>query len=223
MITFTTTATFRPDLIEQTYSSFSKKLTGIKLKDCELIINVDPIPKDNLIAASEIIKIAQNYFGTVTHNFPETANFPSALKWAWSNTKTNYVFNLEDDWILLREVDLNYLISMLTHNTNSMGVSLNAYLFNNDPFRIRLSPGLFRGSWVREAANYLDPTNCPERQLRSKLPKNLKLPMLNFPQYSVAKLGKVIVSDTGRKWREKRSLVKNNHNSNSGFITWKKK
>ena len=37
MITFTTTATFRPDLIEQTYSSFSKKLTGIKLKDCELI------------------------------------------------------------------------------------------------------------------------------------------------------------------------------------------
>jgi hypothetical protein len=223
MITFTTTATIRPDLINTTYFSFSTNLTGINLRDCTLVLNVDPMPTDKLFDRNNVVETAQKYFGKVVVNFPENPNFPTALKWVWSNTDTKYVFNLEDDWTLSRQVDVNYLIGMLEKNPQALGVSLNAYLFNMNPFRIRLSPGLFRGDWVRAAAAYLEPTNCPERQLRTKLPKELALNMLNFPEYKTAKLGRIIVSDTGRTWRDRRGLVKNNHNSNSGFTTWRKK
>lgn len=223
MITFTTTATIRPELIDATYASFASNLTGVNLKSCELIINVDPMPSAKLINRHSVVEVAQKYFGKVTYNFPEIANFPNALKWVWSNVKTEYVFNLEDDWRLTTTVDVTNLIAILKKNTNCMGISLNAYLFGSNPFRIRLSPGLFRGNWVKEASAYLAPNSCPEKQLRSKLPANLNKPMLNYPEYKNPKLGKIIVADTGRSWREKRGLIKNSQNSNVGFTTWKKK
>jgi hypothetical protein len=223
MITFTTTATVRPELIEATYSNFSQNLKGINLKQCELIINVDPIPADSLFQKPKIIEIAQKYFGTVTYNFPETPNFPMALRWVWSNTKTQYVFNLEDDWRLSTRVEVPQLIQMLEQSPGAIGVSLNAYLFASNPYRIRLSPGLFRGDWVREAAQHIQPSRCPEKQLRTRIPVELVKPMLNFPEYKVSKLGKIIVFDTGREWRERRGLIKNNQNDNVGFTTWKKK
>lgn len=223
MITFTTTATIRPELIDATYASFAANLTGVNLKRCELIINVDPMPADQSFNRMAVVEVAQKYFGKVTHNFPQTPNFPNALKWVWSNTTTEYVFNLEDDWKLLRQVDLTYLIGMLNQNPHAMGVSLNAYLFGVNSFRIRLSPGLFRGDWVRESAICLQSNSCPERQLRSRIPNHLIRPMLNFPEYKNPKLGKIIVSDTGRSWREKRGLIKNNQKSDVGFTTWKKR
>ena len=41
---FTTTAVARPKILNQTLSSFSENLKGINLKDCRLIINIDPLP-----------------------------------------------------------------------------------------------------------------------------------------------------------------------------------
>jgi hypothetical protein len=223
MITFTTTATVRPELINSTYTNFSKNLTGINLNSCKLIINIDPVPEDNIKEKLKIIEIGKKYFGEVKYNFPSAGNFPNALKWVWENVDTEYVFNLEDDWELLTTVDLLHLIRILEKNPKAIGISLNAYLFAMNPFRIRLSPGLFRGSWVKKASSFLKPTGCPEKQLRSKLPSELKGPMLNFPEYNAPKQGKIIVRDTGRAWREKKKLIKNSENSNVGFTTWKKK
>jgi hypothetical protein len=223
MITFTTTATVRPELIEATYLNFTNNLKGINLKKCELVINIDPMPTDRLLERPKIIEIAKKYFGTVTYNFPEVANFPMALRWVWTNTKTQYVFNLEDDWQLGASIEIPQLIKILENNPNAIGVSLNAYLFSVNPNRIRLSPGLFRGDWVREVAKHLNSNRCPEKQVRTTIPANLIKPMLNFPDYKNPKLGKIVVFDTGRAWREKKGLVKNNQNENVGFTTWKKK
>ena len=223
MITFTTTATIRPELIEATYKSFSENLFNINLMECELVINIDPMPLDKVLDRNKVLEVAQKYFGKVTYNFPETPNFPAALKWTWQNTKTDYVFNLEDDWQLLQKVNIQQLINILNKNPNAIGVSLNAYLFSVNPFRIRLSPGLFRGSWIRESASHLNSLSCPEQQLRNKLPKHLIRPMLNFPEYKNPKQGTIIVKDTGRMWREKKGLIKNNQNSQVGFFTWKNK
>jgi hypothetical protein len=223
MITFTTTATVRPELIEATYLNFTNNLKGINLKKCELVINIDPMPTDRLLERPKIIEIAKKYFGTVTYNFPEVANFPMALRWVWTNTKTQYVFNLEDDWRLGANIEIPQLIKILENNPNAIGVSLNAYLFASNPNRIRLSPGLFRGDWVREVAKHLHANRCPEKQVRTTVPANLIKPMLNFPDYKNPKLGKIVVFDTGREWRQRRGLVKNNQNENVGFTTWKKK
>ena len=219
MITFTTTATIRPELIDQTYLSFSKNLIGINLKECELVINVDPMPGDQLKNREKVIDVAKKYFGKVTHRFPEKPSFPDALRWCWTNTRTKYLFNLEDDWVLLTKVNVNDLIALHRKDKSAIGVSLNAYLFSLNPFRIRLSPCLLDGEWARQAAANLSSVGCPEKQLRNKIPKPLIRRMLNYPPYSHPKFGKIIVGDTGRKWRESKKLVKDN---TLGFTTWKK-
>lgn len=222
MITFTTTSTIRPSLIDQTYHSFQSNLLGVNFKDCELVINVDPAPIDFISQREEVIKVAEKYFGKVTYRFPENANFPDALKWVWSNTKTEYVFNLEDDWLLLEKVNIEDLITIRNKEKNAVGVSLNAYLFGLDPFRIRLSPCLLDGAWAREAASHLTSKGCPEKQLRNSVPKHLVRKMLNYPEYPHPKFGRIIVKDTGRQWREDKRLVKNN-DGDHGFTSWTKK
>lgn len=222
MITFTTTATIRPGLIDQTYSSFSKQILDVNLKTCELIINVDPMPVNNLSDRLKVIEVAKKYFGKVTPNFPEKPNFPNALKWVWQTTKTEYIFNLEDDWLLNTPIRISNLISILSKNQNAIGVSLNAYLFGKDPFRFRLSPCLIKGDWARQAATYLTSDKCPEQQIRHSLPVNLRRPMLNFPEYSNPSHGKIIVQDTGRAWRSNLGLIRNNGGTGN-FTTWEKK
>jgi hypothetical protein len=222
MITFTTTATIRPSLIEQTYLSFSKQILDIDFKSCELIINVDPMPINNLIDRNKVISVAEKYFGKVTYNFPNTPNFPNALKWVWQNTKTDYIFNLEDDWSLNSSIKISDLMTLLSKNPEAIGVSLNAYVFAKDPFRLRLSPCILKGDWARRAASYLSPDMCPEQQIRRQLPADLMKPMLNFPEYSISSPEKIIVRDTGRAWRNNLGLIRNNGGT-SNFTTWEKK
>jgi len=213
MISFTTTATVRPDLIDKTYSSFSKNLYGIDIKDCTLYINIDPIPTTNQI---DVVNVAKQYFNTVKCNFPKKGNFPKALSWVWKNAISKYVFNLEDDWLLNRPVDINTLIKMIDSDNNILGVSLNAYLFNSNKFRIRLSPGLFKGSWTQSMAKKLLFNNCPELQLR-QIESNYI--MLNYPEYNSISEGNIIVNDIGRIWRESHKLAKSS-SKNMGFTTW---
>jgi hypothetical protein len=221
MIDFTTTATIRPELLEITYESFSKNFDGIDLKKSRLFINVDPAPEDSLNLREAVVETAKKFFGEVVHNFPSSPNFPLALRWAWTNTSTEYVFNLEDDWILTEKVDINDIINILKKRSYSIGVSLNAYVFGKDVNRIRLSPCLIRGGWAREAASYLQEKICPEQQLRKTIPIDLRKPMLNYPDYQNPREGKVIVKDTGREWRKTRKLERN-VDPIEGFVRWKK-
>jgi hypothetical protein len=221
-ITFTTTATVRPELIDQTYLSFSKNLIGIDLKQCDLVINIDPIPYERVNEREEIINVAKKYFGKITQRLQDQPNFPDALKWTWMNTVTPYIFNLEDDWILLHQVNINDVIALHKTDPTSIGVSLNAYIFGSNQFRIRLSPCLLNGDWARTAASHLLTNSCPEKQLRNRIPKHLIRRMLNYPKYTNSKNATIMVHDIGRAWRETRRLVKNSTDTH-GFTSWKKK
>jgi len=41
---FTTTAMVRPHILDRTLGSFSKNLQDVNLKECRLVINIDPLP-----------------------------------------------------------------------------------------------------------------------------------------------------------------------------------
>ena len=90
---FCTTATFRPEIIDRTYKSFTDNLLGIDFKISTLYLNVDPIPVGN---TKEVIDVAKKYFGNVVYNIPEEPNFTKAIKWCWSQVKNEYFFNLEE-------------------------------------------------------------------------------------------------------------------------------
>ena len=221
-LTFTTTATIRPSLLDTTYSSFCSNLKGVDFKSSKLIINIDPLPEFQTNKIDEVLKVANKYFGNVIYNTPNVANFPLALKWIWSNVDTEYSFNLEDDWILKKTVNIRNLITTLESSKRAIGVSLNAYTFNANKFRFRLSPCILEGNWVRKVYPYLNGKMCPEQQIRKTIPKSLIKPMLNYPPYSSKEGGVKIVTDTGRKWREKRNLHRNDNGTKTGFTTWKK-
>lgn len=221
-LSFTTTATVRPEILDQTYRSFSSNLIGVDFKESHLFLNVDPIPVARLSDRQKMVEVAQKYFGRVTSNFPEQCNFPSALRWAWTSAVGDWIFNLEDDWVLTEKVNVRQLIGMLEKSPRSIGVKLNAYVFGFNLGRICLSPSLIRGEWARQAAQHLRPIRCPEKQLRSSIPKPLIRPMLNYPSYSSKKDGRIIVRDIGRVWRTKNMLVKDLDKS-KGFTTWKQK
>jgi len=217
MITFTTTATYRPELLEKTFNSFTKKIKDLDFSKIHLIINFDPLPIYNLNKKNDLIQICKNYFGKVTFIFSNKGNFPLALKHVWEKTETEYVFNLEDDWILLEDIKIFDLLKILEKNPLAIGVNLNAYLFNLDKYRIRLSPGILKGSWVRNVSKILTDEMCPEQQLRKKLSNEMKLPLLNYPEYDIIKNGRVIVKDIGREWRASKGL----NRTATDFTTWK--
>ena len=95
---FTTTACNRPELLERTYSSFTKNIKGLDFKKCILYINVDPSPHGQNIEKNE--EVAKKYFGKVIVNYPDKPNFARAVIWCFTQVRGEYFFHLEDDWVL---------------------------------------------------------------------------------------------------------------------------
>jgi len=109
-ITFTTTAMVRPEILEQTYSNFQICL-DIDMKDFNLRLNVDPLPKKKKV--DQVITVAKKFFKHVDYNVSTNASFPGAVKWCWGDLNTKYIFHLEDDWELTRRIILSDLYQML--------------------------------------------------------------------------------------------------------------
>src|SRR5271157_5726072 len=104
------TATLRPSIIHQTLISFCNGLFTER-DNYRLIVNVDPIGEK--IKRKSIADICGMFFKDVIYNFPEKPSFPDAVKWVWSQSSSNFVFHLEDDWILTRKLDINDMIRIL--------------------------------------------------------------------------------------------------------------
>lgn len=108
------TAVRRPEIIYKTLSSFANNLFNQELlESSRLIINIDPVggPKECI----DLIKdICYSFFlDRVTFRIPEKPNFSAAFKWLWKQTTADYVFHLEDDWELIRRININEIINVL--------------------------------------------------------------------------------------------------------------
>lgn len=106
MIDITMTATLRPEVIEQTLKSFKEKM--FKKHEARLIINIDPVGRMS-VEQWEIVKLVKGFFPNVIARCPDDASFPVAFKWTWSQVESSIFFHLEDDWALLKEIDLLHL------------------------------------------------------------------------------------------------------------------
>ncbi len=221
---FTTTAVARPMIVNKTYESFARNLKGINLKNCRLFINVDPLPPD--VNRKNVVKVARKYFGEVHANFPEEANFTAAYNWIWSNAETKYIFNIEDDWQLIREVNVRQLLSFFEKAPKLMQVALRAYRYRY--LSVALSPSILHERFYKAVAGNLNPKRNPEAQIRGKN-FGLKMPARSL---KISHKGKVIgypgnikqiaVRDIGRGWM-KRSKYRKPRSSKTRFVTWEQK
>ncbi|MHA1469533.1 MAG: hypothetical protein ACTSSP_03095 [Candidatus Asgardarchaeia archaeon] len=187
LIDITTTATLRPEILDDTYQSFWTNLFE-KYKDkyhYRLIINIDPIGDDRY-DYKDVLNVAKKYFSDIIYNSPKTHQWPHAFKWVWKQTTSKYVFNLEDMWISMTEVDLEDLIYIIDEYPKIAWVHLHKYVLADgspDPFfyhayksekdkklfieveKPTASPGLFRGEFVRKMSELMNDEISLELQL----------------------------------------------------------
>lgn len=196
-ISFTTTALVRPKIIEQTYASFSKNIVGLDLSRCILYINIDPVPND--VDPTSVVKVAKRFFGDVYVRIPTEPNFSSAINWCWESANTPYIFHLEDDWVLNKEININKIIKLF--DSNALEIVLRAYDYKY--IKLVLSPAIWKYELYKAFAGKLDININPEIQLRNERFKEF------FNENNIITFGKrLIVKDIGREWLVGRNLKK---------------
>ena len=184
IIDVTTTATIRPEIIEHTYISFWKNIFSKCNYDFRLIINIDPIG-DTKYCVNDIIDISKKFFKDIIFNSPEIHNFSKAVKWVWSNSSSKYIFHLEDMWESNKCVDLNKLVYILDNYSKIAYVNLHKYVLSDGSYKPifyqylkkedkrlflqiqypLLSPGLYRGDFVRQISKLMNDEDFPELQI----------------------------------------------------------
>ncbi len=168
------TATIRPEIVDSTLKSFSENMFKDQ-SNYRLIINVDPIGEN--IPQKSILKVAKRYFDDIIYNYPKYPSFTKAVIWCWSQTTSNYVFHLEDDWKLLTPIDINSMIEILEEYPDLVSLRLNKEKTGNSKHtcrhgfiyhpKISLNPTLFKGEFIRVVSTLMDKDINPEKQLRA--------------------------------------------------------
>jgi hypothetical protein len=203
-ISFTTTATCRPEILRETLRSFNENLRDLDFSETTLYINIDPLPDASL--QEDTLEIARGHFGRVHHRFTKKGNFTAAVNWLWDTAPTDYVFHLEDDWRLDRPVSINELLSHF-EDPNVMQVALRAYPY--DYKKLCLSPSVLSSKITKRFAGKLDESVNPEVQLRADFVK---------PEMIRVVGSKPVIFDIGRKWLEGQGLSRGQVKNH--FTTW---
>ena len=237
-INITTTATLRPELLDRTYNSFCNNLFGSKPSNCRLIINIDPVGGN--YSKYDVLDVAHKYFDYVTYNVSKEPSFPKAWKWCWDQVNSGFVFHLEEDWELLRPVQIEDMMSILDRNKHlatlrmlKMNVPGNLTFFRSkylvkDGFlqaqdrsvSFGGNPQLIKGVFVEQARKYLLVDRNPEKQFRVTSPdlwENV-VSKWDYGVYTREGYG-ALVKDIGREWRRKHGFDKA---GGAGFTTWEK-
>lgn len=195
-LSFTTTAMPRPEILEATYTSFTKNLVELDFSQVTLYLNIDNFPnKRDSEKRQQCVEIARKFFGNVVVNMPEEPNFAAAVKWCFSKIETFYNFHLEDDWMLLMPVKVS-LFNQFFLTPHVQQVGLRAWRFAKTNFW--LSPSVIRGDFCRKIANKMNTTSNPEVQIRNLKADYRDDGFMLWPfEYK-----SVILKDLGRTWMQ---------------------
>ena len=255
-IDLTITSVVRPDLLEKVLESFSNK-TFFKSRgkyQINAILNIDPIG-DPEYSFVDVMDVVTKFYPYLYANNPLKPNFSKAVQWVWSNSSADYVFHLEDMWIFRDYINLEIMVDILNNHPRIACVNLhkvmladgspepNFYKNYKDKKYRRLflqiekpllSPGLWRGEFVRNFAKIMNDEDNPELQLwgdkkmaRDGMASKEIKDFLNQWDYSIYaanwklpfwKCSKQAVSlAEGRKWKRSKGFYKENP-----WAPWKK-
>lgn len=225
MIDITMTATLRIKIIEETLKSFCENMLTDRNR-YRLIINIDPIGND-AISSVDIMNLLKNYFDDISCNFSTSPGFTQAVIWTWNQIESDYVFNLQDDWKLLRPINIDYMIEILENNPKLAGLRLNKEetIANEDETdftycpRISLNPTLFKSEFIKGVTPLMTANENPEKQLRPSLKseRGRFIRQWNNGIY-IKESRKRIVDDIGRIW-----MKNSNYKKETGFLKWETK
>jgi len=221
-IDITTSATVRPGILQRTLSSFRDNI----LNDnhvYRLIINVDPAGEKGK-TANDVLEVAKSHFDHVVSRTPESPCFAGAVIWCWSQVESDIVFHLEDDWVMLRPIDLDKMLRTIAEFNHFDSFRLSKQNQKSGkrvkPFdHISLNPVFIRKRFIKKAIRHMSTGKNPEKQLRiadSECGKFIKKTLHGV--YVEQGLG-AVVQDIGRKWMVKHGV----YAKPTGFLQWEKR
>jgi hypothetical protein len=227
----TVVAARRPALLARTLESFHQRLFR-HFNLTRASINIDPAWGDASEAAECVTVIRKLFPGAVVFA-PEKPGFTAAVKRLWTHSRADYIFHLEDDWLLMEDIEpslLNHFndatvaqVSLMAKEKNWDRAERGDYHYVKRrasvlgiplPFRITrnaftTSPAFTRGTFARGWAQLMNEAFDPEKQMYS----GLNLPLEKFARGSRNYIHSgqehySLVVDTGREWREARNIEK---------------
>lgn len=236
MIDITMTATRRPELLEVTLGSFKEKL--FKNYPARVIINVDPVGHD--IDSFKVVDKVREFFPHVLARCPKIAHFGNAFKWTWGESRSDFIFHLEEDWKLLKEVDLQDMFEVMKKYPRLAILRLpyapcgetnknwsHFVPWNGDFYEIPVGlkgllgfaghPSLIRRVFVKIGYSMIDETRNPEKQLKWR--EGHRLMNLEYGLYGKPGEGPA-VEDIGKRWKLEHGWAKKDDKSN--FTVWEK-
>ena len=222
-IDITTSATIRPGLLQRTLSSFRDNLLNNN-HTYRLIINVDPAGEEDK-TADDVIEVAKSYFDNVVSRTPESPSFAGAVIWCWSQVESDIVFHLEDDWIMLRPIDLDKMLGTIAEfgNFDSFRLAKQNQKCSKQRVklydRLSLNPVFIRKKFIKKAIQHMSPDKNPEKQLRAVDPECGKFIKKTSHGVYVEQGSGVVVQDIGRKWMMKHGV----YVKRTGFLQWKRR
>jgi len=246
MIDVTITTTQRHDLLAKSLNSFAIN-AEIDISNLinKAIVNIDPVGVDS--SYKETIDTVSLYFHRSDYmnffNMPEKPSFPKAFKWCWSHTVSDYVLNLEDDWELLTEIDLQKMIDIMEAEPDLASLRLpfkpqDRYSMKNWKYFFPLNgeyyecpehlkrevgfcghPSLLRGEFVRNSAKLLSDDSNPEKQFHQHGDPPIMLELDKW-RFGVYKTTDQAIKDIGRQWMVDNGFQKKG--SKAFFKEWEK-
>lgn len=247
-IAVTTTATMRPDILEKTFNSFISNLFNLvdkSLTQFILFMNIDPIPDVDSFPYIQITNKLNSVFDFAVYQSAITADFPTAFKWCWNTAlqySPDFIFNLEDDWELLKPVNITNMLHIFQKYLTLQVLRLNAFkstdtatknwnliipwngVFFELPKNLRHfgfagHPSLIRADFARAVNAKLqeDTKNRNHEKYIHEIIANSDLKDCRYGVYGPQNSGPVI-KDIGREWMIKNKLRK--RGSKAHFNTW---
>jgi len=220
-IDITTSATIRPGLLDQTLSSFRTHMLSDAF-EYRFIINVDPLGEKGQ-TADDVLDVARSHFKEVVYRKPDTACFADAIIWCWKQTVSDLVFHLEDDWILLKPIDLQTMLNTIAHFLQYDSFRLSKTRVAAPPKRrvvpyehLSLNPVFIRQPFIQQAVACMMINKNPEKQLRIVDPECGRFIKKTKHAIYVEQGSQAIVKDTGRKWMNTTGL----YSKVTGFLGW---
>jgi len=216
-----------------------------------LILNIDEVGNEG--SSSDIINCASKYFNNFIINTEVVGCFPKAFKTVWMRSLWNYnhsesnspIFHLEDDWELLKKINLLKLIKILEEEKDLALIRLPAFHAGTTsmknwnkffPYNGKYyecpeemkgglgfcgHPSLIQKQFIQNTARFLDENRNPEKQFHSRGRTPIMKEVMKW-RYSVYGIPGTppLIRDIGRKWMVRKGYRKQGVKAH--FVNWEK-
>ena len=239
-VDITMTAVLRSRVLKQTLESFCKNVFYGDRSRYRLIVNIDPVGDNE--KPKGVIKTCRKYFDNVVFNVAKEPSFSKAVIWTWKQVEADFVFHLEDDWIIYRKIDIDNMIRILKERSGLACLRLYKeklpkgkkprifgcrYKYNKEGFFVAddrkkqfgLNPVLIRGEFIQQALPLMTDHRNPEKQFRfgNTVMKDFVMAW-QYAIYGNPGDARLVYGKNGLHWRRKSKYKK--PRDGKPFLNW---